>query len=438
MQAILGLTIGARAIDASPPPALEVHSWENAKASETRLHLAPGASTDFWTSNGLHYRFDGQPLGELSFKTTAAREVEQVFSDGRGGLLTISHTDNGPALSRHDQDGRELWTRPIGRTTKPRTTSAIPNEIVGATIAAIDSHGTIYVHGWLQGCVDLSGTGRQRVCATRRNSGIATGPEIDTYPKVLFVNQYDAQGTWSRGLTFERMRNGPVAVSGSGLIATAGTWTAGESLDLRAPNGQRVWRWVPRRQLTAPLRSLVALFQPDGRPLEVTELDAAEYAVVRSQVFDSDEGLWLFVESDPLLTLSQQGRSKLTVPGGHCLAILSRARLGDGWARRFVQCAQPNQQDPFPLISSATAASDRRLILTNLPAALAAGEELGPIDGPRIPTTAQRLSLMVLREGQPHWHVQTSGVHHAAGLADGWVCFTQLQRISCIRPARKS
>ncbi|HXU80053.1 MAG TPA: hypothetical protein VN914_01565, partial [Polyangia bacterium] len=418
------------------PAPLEVYRWGNAKGSNGPIDLAPGASTDFWTSQGFHYRFDGQQLGELSFKRQEPnRELRSVASDGGGGVLVVWEADKAVFLSRHDQDGRELWSTPMGLARRQIVKGGqAPNEIMPVAVTGGAADGTIHVSGWFQGCVDLAG-GRQHrlVCATRRNSGEPTSPELDGYPRVFFVNQYDRAGAWKRALVFEKFPRGSAASSPSSAVAVTGRWYTSREVELRAPGGAPLLH-VPAQKAGAPLKSVLGLFRQDGRTIAVTELDAARYTVVRSLSFDAADRLWLLVESSPRLDLKEAGQLRLTVPGDHCLALLSRSGSEAGWEKQLVECS--SEADLFSNLLFMAPAADGRLILGNLPAEMAATVTLGSADGPEFARARRNLALMVLTNGRPSWSLETSGVNHAVALAEGWVCFTQLTRINCVRPAK--
>jgi hypothetical protein len=431
--ALLALALDGGAADASGSGPLEIHRWEDPQGSEPYMHLATGASDDLWTSRGGHYQADGTHLGQLSFGTT--RELEEIAADGRGGLLTISRTEDVRLLAGHDRDGHELWSQVIGERRRQRSPGAVPNEVVRAHLAGVDASGTIHVAGWLQGCVDLSGRGRHRACATWKNAGHPDGPELDSPPLRLFVNQYDAGGAWERTLLFDRMPDGEVAVDRSGVIAVTSTWSAGRALDIPAPDGTRVLRTHAAKPPAPDLRSMVAFFRPDGHPLDVVTLDAGQYTVFRSHAFDGAGRLWSFVEYGRDMTLSTRGRQTMSLTGEHCLAALTTDGPGKPWEKRFLECTTPGPYRELPRNAFATPLPDGRLLLANIPAEMAAGEAMGSLDPPPVRAGAHALGLMVLEDGRPVWHA-SAAVNHAVGLADGWICFTQLARIACARPRR--
>jgi hypothetical protein len=233
------------------------------------------------------------------------------------------------------------------------------------------------------------------------------------------------------------MRDGQVAVDRSGVLAVTATWSPWGAIDIRAPDGARVIRAPAMKPLAPDLSSLVAFFRPDGHLLDVAELAAGQYAVIRSHAFDDADRLWSFVEFARHLTVSRRGRETLLVRGEQCFIVLFSDRPGGSWEQRFLECAPPRKVRDFPWRAFATPLPDGRLLLANIPAEMAAGESVGSVDEPHIPARSQPLSLMVLAEGRPRWHVVTGGVNHAVGLADGWLCFTQLDRMAaCARPRR--
>jgi hypothetical protein len=425
------LALLALALDGGATDALEIHRWEDPQGSTPYMHLAAGAADDLWTSRGGHYRFDGTPLGALALG--AGRVLEEIARDGQGGLLTISRTEEARLLARHDRDGRVIWSRVIGEPRRQRSPGAVPNEVVGARIAGIDASGTIHVAGWLQGCVDLSGRGRHRHCATWTNAGHPEDAELDSPPLRLFLNQYDAQGAWKRTLFFDRMPDGEVAVDRSGVVAVTSTWSSGRSLDIPAPDGSRVLRTRAMKPPAPDLRSMVAFFRPDGHPLDVVTLDAGQYTVIRSHAFDGAGRLWSFVEYGRDLTVAPRGRQTLSLPGDHCLAVLTTDGPGKAWEKRLLECAAPGPYRELPRNGFATPLPDGRLLLANIPVEIAGGEAMGSLDPPPARAGDHPLALMVIAAGRPVWHA-TAFVNHAVGLPGGWICFTRFAEIACARP----
>lgn len=127
----------------------------------------------------------------------------------------------------------------------------------------------------------------------------------------------------------------------------------------------------------------------------------------------------------------------MSVPGEQCFIVLTSDRPGGSWNQRFLACAAPGKARDFPWSSFAAPLPGERLLLANIPLEMAAGESLGSIEQPHNPARSQPLSLMVLADGRPGWHVVTGGVNHAVGLADGWICFAQSGSMAaCARPRR--
>ena len=432
---------------------LEAHVWPSGGQVGP---LVAGKADDFWTSSGVHYRSDGTRLGELSFTSLRGGAPGQVFGlrVGPSGRVAVlgDWPGMGTAVSAHDEDGRQLWLRSLGRPG-PKRAAKRPvhqpgqddpsSEVTAAELLGVDEAGGVVVSGWLQGCVDLAPAPASQVeCASVDRAG--KGLAGDAYPQLFFTSRFDGSGGWKGARTFPRLPARAVAWSPAGdrLAVTASGWWS-KRLTFQAPDGTEAS--VGFGPDDPGFRSLVILFDSKGHMDGVLHLLANTGQSVRSMTFDRTGTLWLAVASSPGLEVRGPGPKRVGESPMTCLSLVSAAAKKDVLPYFHGATCVPGVG--AHLAATLNPAPDGRIIIGGAPSGFADGETLDPPKGldvgvpppPRdvcghVPRDFRAMRIAVTHQGRPDWSmpVQTA---FAVGLANGWTCLQTGKQLACVRPA---
>jgi hypothetical protein len=439
---------------AEPARVLEAHVWRNSADGEASP-LVAGKADDFWTSAGVHYRFDGTRIGELSFASERGGAPGQLVGlrVGPSGRVAVlgDWPGAGWAVSAHDENGRQLWLRSLGRPGPKRAAKHPVRqldqdepafEVAAAELLGVDEEGGVEVAGWLQGCVDLAPAPASQVeCASVDQAGKNLAG--DAYPQLFFSSRFDGSGGWQGARTYPRLPARAVAWSAAGnvLAVTASGWWL-KRLAFQAPDGTEASiRFGPD---DPPFRSLVILFDGTGHVASVFHLLAHAGQVVTSMAFDRAGTLWLAVASSPGLEVRGRGSQRVGASAASCLSVLSAVPKKDVLPTFHGTSCVPGGNARLAVMLSA--APDGRIVIGGAPSGLADGETLNPpkdldvgIPPPPRDTCGnvapdyRATRVAVSYPGRPDWSVPVLSAF-AVGLANGWTCLDTKQQLACVRP----
>jgi hypothetical protein len=401
---------------------------------------------DFWTTSGVHYRFDGTKLGTLAFadqSSQAPPHLSALQVGPRGQVYaTGEREDIGWFLSAHDATGRQIWIRPLGHPVSPkaakgpihRNDQEPPRAGVSfAQVVGVSEAGTVLVSGWLQGCVDLASPSATFVdCATLDRAGKNLAPGEDAFPQLFFASRFDEKGTWRSSQSFPRL---PVTGSAWSMnddvfaVAAGGRWP--KSFFVRAPDGKRVA--LGGDDDGNAYTSAVLLVDHDGHLRSLHRFRAGAEAIVRGLAFDATGQLWLLIDSSPVLDIKTGASSPAGIQIASCSTVLSLGRGEEHSSARAAACVPTNLSGTISPRQSLTTAADRRVIVSLAPDGFADGDTLAPPRGLSA-VSRDRLRLVVTRAGAPDWSSQIP-TENAIGLPNGWTCFSTLENLACVRPA---